>query len=151
MKPTVPPCPGFSAQRWQEMREAAIDFLDRFGEDDVALGWTATDLFGVHPTVGVVRVDYCGCLMINARRVEAIGDTWIRYGNQTYHRAGPGRGGPGRPVGVPVCRCGRPRSRREDHRRVGSGVQYLIATNTVLTHPVSRQWKGYWQRGLATA
>ncbi|MFK5595958.1 hypothetical protein ACFZ8E_02965 [Methylobacterium sp. HMF5984] len=47
---------------WQEMREAAIDFLDRFGEDAIALDWTATNLFGVHPTVGVVRVDYCGRL-----------------------------------------------------------------------------------------
>ncbi|MFK5597156.1 hypothetical protein ACFZ8E_09145 [Methylobacterium sp. HMF5984] len=60
MKPTVPPCPGLSAQRWQEMREAVIDFLNRFGEGAVALGWTATDLFGVYSTVGVVRVDYCG-------------------------------------------------------------------------------------------
>ncbi|MCJ2107833.1 hypothetical protein MKK70_21130 [Methylobacterium sp. E-041] len=102
MKPTVPPCPGFSAQRWQEMREAAIDFLDRFGEEVVALGWTVTDLFGVHPTVGVVRVDYCGGLMINARRVEAIGDTWIRYGNQTFRRDRPGR-----PIGVPVWEAAR--------------------------------------------
>ena len=35
---------------------------------------------------------------------------------------------------------------REDHRRVSNGVQYLLATNAALTHPVSRQWKGYWQR-----
>jgi hypothetical protein len=32
-----------------------------------------------------------GALVINPRRVEAIVDTWIRYGNQTYRRAGPGR------------------------------------------------------------
>ncbi|WP_244030643.1 hypothetical protein [Methylobacterium sp. E-016] len=102
MKPTVPPCPGLLAQRWQEMRDAAIDFLDRFGEDAIALGWTATDLFGVHPTVGVVRVDYCGALMINARRVEAIGDTWIRYGNQTFRRDRLRH-----PVGVPVWEVGR--------------------------------------------
>lgn len=35
---------------------------------------------------------------------------------------------------------------REDHRRVSNGVQYLTAVNAALTHPVSRQWKGYWQR-----
>ena len=90
-----------SGAKWEEMRAAAIDFIDRFGEDAVALGWTVTDLFGVHPTVGVIRVDYCGALMINARRVEAIGDTWIRYGNQTYRRDRPGR-----PVGVPVWEVG---------------------------------------------
>lgn len=36
---------------------------------------------------------------------------------------------------------------REDHRRVSNGEQYLILTNSALSHPVSRQWKGYWQRG----
>ena len=35
--------------------------------------------------------------MLKARRVEAIGDTWIRYGNQAYPRDWPGR-----QVGVPV-------------------------------------------------
>ncbi|MCJ2040387.1 hypothetical protein MKK55_15750 [Methylobacterium sp. J-059] len=94
----MPPRPGLSAQRWQEMREAAIDFLDQFGEEAVALGWTATDLFDVHPTVGVIRVDYCGGLMINVHRVAAIGDTWIPYGIQTFRQDRPGR-----PVGIPVC------------------------------------------------
>ena len=37
---------------------------------------------------------------------------------------------------------------REDHRRVSNGEQYLMATNSALAHPVSRQWKGYWQRSL---
>jgi transposase-like protein len=35
---------------------------------------------------------------------------------------------------------------REDHRRVSNGEQYLKVANAALTHPVSRQWKGYWQR-----
>lgn len=35
---------------------------------------------------------------------------------------------------------------REDHRRVSNGVQYLMAADAALRHPVSRQWKGYWQR-----
>ncbi len=38
---------------------------------------------------------------------------------------------------------------REDHRRVSNGEQYLLATGAALTHPVSRQWKGYWQRPAA--
>lgn len=36
---------------------------------------------------------------------------------------------------------------RENNRSVSNGEQYLLATNAALTHPVSRQWKGYWQRG----
>lgn len=35
---------------------------------------------------------------------------------------------------------------REDNRRVSNGEQFLIATGAALAHPVSRQWKGYWQR-----
>jgi transposase-like protein len=35
---------------------------------------------------------------------------------------------------------------REDHRRVSNGDQFLMITRAVTLHPVSRQWKGYWQR-----
>ena len=35
---------------------------------------------------------------------------------------------------------------REDNRRVSNGEQYLMATGAALNHPVSRTWKGYWQR-----
>lgn len=37
-------------------------------------------------------------------------------------------------------------ARREDNRRVSNGELYLMAANATLQHPVSRQWKGYWQR-----
>ncbi len=37
---------------------------------------------------------------------------------------------------------------REDNRRRSNGEQYLVAVNAALAHPVSRQWKGYWQRGV---
>lgn len=36
---------------------------------------------------------------------------------------------------------------REDNRRVSNGEQYLMTVNAALAHPVSREWKGYWQRG----
>ncbi len=35
---------------------------------------------------------------------------------------------------------------REDNRRVSNGEQYLMAADAALRHPVSRVWKGYWQR-----
>ncbi|WP_442916086.1 IS1595 family transposase [Lichenihabitans sp. Uapishka_5] len=38
---------------------------------------------------------------------------------------------------------------REDNRRVSNGQQYLMATEAALRHPVSRVWKGYWQRAAA--
>lgn len=38
---------------------------------------------------------------------------------------------------------------REDHRRVSSGEQYRQVASAALLHPVSRNWKGYWQRSDA--
>jgi transposase-like protein len=35
---------------------------------------------------------------------------------------------------------------REDNRRTSNGQQFLMTTGAALAHPVSRQWKGYWQR-----
>lgn len=37
---------------------------------------------------------------------------------------------------------------RENNRRVSNGEQYLMTTDAALQHPVSRQWKGYWQRAM---
>ena len=35
---------------------------------------------------------------------------------------------------------------RDDHRRVSNGVQYALVGRRAATLPVSRAWKGYWQR-----
>ncbi len=37
---------------------------------------------------------------------------------------------------------------REDYRRLPKGTLYLITAGAALAHPVSREWKGYWQRKL---
>lgn len=38
---------------------------------------------------------------------------------------------------------------REDHRRMSNGEQFLTIAAAGLHHPVSRMWKGYWQRWKA--
>ncbi len=35
---------------------------------------------------------------------------------------------------------------REDHRRVPNGTLYALVAKAAIEHPVSRAWKGYWQR-----
>ncbi len=35
---------------------------------------------------------------------------------------------------------------RENFRRVSNGEQFMMIVGAALDHPVSRQWKGYWQR-----
>lgn len=37
---------------------------------------------------------------------------------------------------------------REDNRRISNGELYLMAANAASKHPVSAQWKGYWQRSM---
>src|ERR1700678_2031089 len=37
---------------------------------------------------------------------------------------------------------------REDHRRESNGVQFVGIAQSAAQHPVSRQWKGYWERHL---
>lgn len=40
---------------------------------------------------------------------------------------------------------------REDNRRLSNGEQFLTIVAAGLHHPVSRQWKGYWQRRKVAA
>lgn len=35
---------------------------------------------------------------------------------------------------------------REDHRRKANGEQFKLVAGAAMAHPVSRNWKGYWQR-----
>jgi hypothetical protein len=35
---------------------------------------------------------------------------------------------------------------REDHRRQANGTQHTVVLTAALHSPVSRNWKGYWQR-----
>lgn len=35
---------------------------------------------------------------------------------------------------------------REDYRRISNGAQFDLVVAAAIAHPVSREWKGYWQR-----
>jgi transposase-like protein len=37
---------------------------------------------------------------------------------------------------------------REDNRRVSNGELYLMTADAALKHPISKLWKGYWQRSV---
>ena len=59
--------------RWKTMAQDARAFLDRWGRAAHLLGWTALDLFGVHPDAPAARFDVMGLVpMLNGRRVIAI-------------------------------------------------------------------------------
>ena len=66
------PCRYLNPAQWAKMREAALDLCDKFGAEAHRHGWTERQLFGVHPQHGMLRVDYCGALMIAGDRVQSI-------------------------------------------------------------------------------
>ncbi len=39
---------------------------------------------------------------------------------------------------------------REDNQHKDNGMLYVLATKAALDHPVSGEWKGYWQRRAGT-
>jgi hypothetical protein len=58
-------CPEWiSLDRWQEVISDAETFLSRWGSAAHSLGWTALDLFGVHPIAPAARFDVMGLLLL---------------------------------------------------------------------------------------
>ena len=97
LPPHVSPCRYLASAKWATIRENAIGFCDRFGVEAHRLGWTAQELFAVHPEHGTIRVDWCGVLMVGvepARGVEA--------DRVLFERTSGYRNGRGQQWGVPV-------------------------------------------------
>lgn len=102
LSPDRIPCPDYRAEEWRRVHARAFSFLDQFGPQALALGWTAPRLFGVHREAGIVRVDACGALVLpTSGPVRAITATEISFGHLTYREK------PRQPAGVPWWEFGR--------------------------------------------
>jgi hypothetical protein len=91
------PCRYLLPAKWKAMRENALAFLDQFGAEAYRLGWTAPQLFGVHPQHGFLRVEYAGALMVNDRPVVGVEADRIVFDRFSGYRTKPGQ-----EWGVPV-------------------------------------------------
>jgi hypothetical protein len=91
LSPHASPCRYLAPSRWAPMREAAIDFCDRLGAEAHALGWTAEELFGLHPEHGTLRVDYCGVLMVSGSKATAVEPTRIVFDRGSGYRTKQGQ------------------------------------------------------------
>ncbi len=61
--------------KWQALREDTYHFLRDWAARAHELGWTALDLFGVHPGKSWVRFDCMGLVpLLNGARVTALSD-----------------------------------------------------------------------------
>ena len=66
--------PDFSEKAWRELIEDGGRFLDRWANDAARLGWTALDVFGVHPAAPSTTYDAIGLVpLIRGGDVVAIG------------------------------------------------------------------------------
>jgi hypothetical protein len=66
----------FTVTRWSDLVQDAAAFLNVWGEQAARLGWTATDIFGVHPRAPSTRYDQMGvALLIHGGAVVAITDS----------------------------------------------------------------------------
>jgi hypothetical protein len=66
------PCPGMILREtgprgrfgvWASVRAAMLRFVDQWGEEAAALGWSTESLFGVHRLAGALRADSTGALV----------------------------------------------------------------------------------------
>ena len=82
---------------WPRIYQASLVFIERHGKQAEALGWTAAELFGVHPEVGLNRVDCCGALIVARAPVASVTAEAITYANGLVYRRTP-HAGPSVPV-----------------------------------------------------
>lgn len=65
-------CRYLAPAKWKAMRENALAFLNQHGGEAHRLGWTAPELFGAHPSSGMLRMDSCGVLMLGSGAAQAV-------------------------------------------------------------------------------
>ena len=97
LSPHASPCRYVVHIKWAAIRESGIDFCDRLGAEAHRLGWTAAELFAVHPEHGTLRIDCCGALMIGGDAVHGVEATRI-----VTARGSACRNKAGQEWGVPV-------------------------------------------------
>lgn len=91
LRPSVSPCPGLTGENWTAIHAKGVDFLERWADQAVALGWTTLDLWGVHPEIGTIRSDFCGAMVMGNQLVTGIAEQRVYHQTTTFYRDTPGR------------------------------------------------------------
>ena len=89
LSPSVPPCRGLRPDEWRETHRRLCEFIDQWGAQADALGWDTLRLFGVSPTLGTIRGDYCGILVTLSDDIHGVTAEWIKVGRWTNYRHEP--------------------------------------------------------------
>ena len=80
------PCRFLAPTKWAAIRTNALSFIAQHGAEAHRLGWTAPELFGVHPTSGTLRVDSCGVLMLSSGAVQAVHADRVAFAQTSGYR-----------------------------------------------------------------
>jgi hypothetical protein len=56
------------------------------GAEAHAFGWTAPELFALHPEHGTLQIDYCGVLMNSGNRPQAVEPTRLMFDRGSAYR-----------------------------------------------------------------
>lgn len=89
LSPHASPCRYLVPAKWAAIREDAIVFCDQHGVEAHRLGWTAAELFAIHPEHGLLRIDYCGALMMTELHPSAVEPTRIVTARGSAYRNKP--------------------------------------------------------------
>ncbi|MDZ5448628.1 hypothetical protein [Labrys sp. ZIDIC5] len=74
-------------RRWEQAKRDAIEFLSDWGDQAAELGWTAAELFGLHPVAPLTRYDVMGLVwLLNGKEVSAIDERTAKVGPTTIYR-----------------------------------------------------------------
>lgn len=90
LSPHASPCRYFTPARCAPMREAAIDFCDHLRAEAHALGWTAAELFALHPKCGTRRIEVCR-VMITGNRTQAVELSRVVFERGSAYRTAQGQ------------------------------------------------------------
>ncbi|PRH86838.1 hypothetical protein C5L14_16230 [Labrys okinawensis] len=75
-------------KRWEQAKHDAIEFLTDWGDQVAELGWSADDLFGLHPTAPLARYDVMGLIwLLQGQAVSGVTERSASTGATTFYRA----------------------------------------------------------------
>ncbi|MCJ2128457.1 hypothetical protein MKK51_06300 [Methylobacterium sp. E-045] len=76
---------------WQAVHAASLDFPHKHADEAGRHGWTTMQLFGVYPSLGVIRSDFCGAMVLSGDLVSKVEADFIRFERTRCFRDVPGR------------------------------------------------------------
>ncbi len=73
------------------LRHGGLKLVRPLHAEAHALGWTAAELFALHPEHGTLRIEVCGVMMITGNRAQAVEPTRVVFERGSAYRTKQGQ------------------------------------------------------------